>query len=313
MNYQTYRNNIISKNNIGIKSNNGSQNTQRFILSVGKATLLVLIIILLVYVIYYTYLYYSIPCEMKIPYFKYLTNFGQKAFCLTPDYVESESMTMTGDGKIYKNGILTNEKDESGKLIDNNDTSNSPNGDEVFQISNQTYSWDEAKCKCEAYGARLATKAELTEAYNKGAHWCNYGWISGGEAYYPVQQCELDRKVKNIRTYNDILKKHYEDPQKYTLQMVNEARNKMERENSTEFCGNSAGLHGGIFENKNLRFGATCFGKKPYGMSVREKDAKCEKSEDEKEEEKRAEAQKKCNGKASSDIISPFNPDQWYK
>ena len=178
------------------------------------------------------------------------------------------------------------------------------------------YTYDEAKCKCESYGGKLASKAELTQAYNNGAHWCNYGWIEGNEAYYPVQQCELDRKAKNIKDYNDMLKKHYEEPDKYTLKMVNEARQKMYRENSLDFCGSAAGLNGGKFEDKNIRFGATCVGKKPKGMSVREKDAKCsdpllsEKADKlNKDESNKA----KCGGVSKDDVIASFNYDTWYE
>ena len=263
--------NIQSRTNINsVKI--ASNHTEKLILSAGKALLLVLIIVIIVYFTYYIYKYYSIECDNKIPLYQYLTNFGNQSLCiLVPQEwdVSLNDTVMDGEGNIFKNGEKATVYHD-GVLVNNNN-----NKDEVFQISNQLYTFDEAKCKCESYGARLATKTELTQSYNNGAHWCNYGWVEGNEAYYPVQQCELDRKAKNIKDYNDMLKKHYEDPQKYTLQMVNNARQKMYRENSLDFCGSSAGLNGGKFESKNIRFGATCFGKKPKGMSVREKDAKC--------------------------------------
>ncbi len=304
--------NIQPKNSInGTKSI--SNETQKLILSAGKALLLVIIIIILVYFIYYTYKYYSIQCETKIPLYQYLTNFGNESFCISmwDTVVDSE-------GNIYKDGVLTNEKAQiyHDGVLQNNKKENKEQSlnDEVFQISNQTYTYDEAKCKCESYGGRLANKAELTQAYNNGAHWCNYGWIEGNEAYYPVQQCELDRKAKNIKDYNDMLKNHHDDPQKYTLKMVNEARQKMYRENSLDFCGSSAGLNGGKFEDSKIRFGATCFGKKPVGMSVREKDAKCadtllseESNQLSKEEANKA----KCGGVSKDDIIASFNYDHW--
>ncbi len=282
------------QNNTQIKS--VSYETQKLIFSFSKALLLVIILFIVVYFIYYTYKYYSIPCENKIPLYKYLTNFGNQAICYAPlfekDIVSEETH------------ILSN--------IDSNLNSNSLK-DEVFQISNQMYTYDEAKCKCESYGSRLASKSEITQAYNNGAHWCNYGWIEGNEAYYPVQQCELDKKAKNIKEYNDILKKHYEDPEKYTNKMVDEARQKMYRENSLDFCGHYAGLNGGKFEDKNIRFGATCFGKKPDGMSVREKDAKCTDNSNILEEERKEDIQKaKCGGVSKDDVIASFNYDTWH-
>ncbi len=303
--------NIQSKNSInGNKSI--SNDTQKLILSAGKALLLVIIIVIIVYFVYYTYKYYSMPCDNKIPLYKYLTNFGNESFCISiwDTVVDSE-------GNIYKDGLLTDEKAtiyHDGVL--QNDKETKKISDEVFQISNQLYTYDEAKCKCESYGSRLANKAELTQAYNNGAHWCNYGWIEGNEAYYPVQQCELDRKAKNIKDYNEMLKKHYEEPEKYTLKMVNEARQKMYRENSLDFCGSSAGLNGGKFEDKNIRFGATCFGKKPDGMSVREKDAKCADSvlsEDASKISKEEANKTKCGGVSKDDVISSFNYDTWHQ
>ena len=67
------------------------------------------------------------------------------------------------------------------------------NEKEVYNIQEQNLTYEQAQKKCEAYGAKLATKNQMTEAYNKGAHWCNYGWIEGNEAYYPVQSCFDDK------------------------------------------------------------------------------------------------------------------------
>lgn len=298
MNIQTKQNYMLKYNQKYNQNKIVLNETNKVFLSVGKAILYVIIILILFYFIYYIYKYYSIQCDTKIPLYQYLTNFGNESFCiLEPILMESEGNELN----------ITND-------IENN-SENKNISDEVFQISNQLYTYDEAKCKCESYGGRLATKAELTQAYNNGAHWCNYGWIEGNEAYYPVQQYELDRKAKNIKEYNDILKKHYEEPEKYTLKMVNEARQKMYRENSLDFCGSNAGLNGGNFENKNIRFGATCFGKKPTGMSVREKDVKCKDPLLLKEAEKISKEEKNkeiCGGISKDDVISSFNYDTWH-
>lgn len=292
--------NIQNKQNF-IK-NSGLKNTlneiQKFILSIGKSLLLAIILIIVVYLIYYTYKYYSIKCENKIPLYQYLTNIGNQSFCI----LATQNINIVMDENENEN-------------IDNNNNTNSTQ-DEVYQISNQMYTYDEAKCKCESYGGRLASKNELTQAYNNGAHWCNYGWIEKNEAYYPVQQCELDRKAINIKNYNDMLKKHYEDSDKYTLKMINEARQKMYRENSLDFCGKNAGLNGGKFKDKNIKFGATCFGKKPKGMSVREKDAKCTDPSLSEEANKLSidELNKeKCDAVSKDDVIASFNYDNWYQ
>ncbi len=243
-------------------------------------------------------------CPNKIGYFHYLFNFGETGMCEGPE-----------PGKVAEEESASSSASLATAVTSAATAATTGLSDEVFQISNQLYSYEQAKCKCEAYGGRLATKSELTAAYNRGAHWCNYGWIDGGEAYYPVQQCELDRKARLIREYNEMLRNHHQDPRKYTWRMVNEARNRMDREGALDYCGDSAGLHGGKFNNLRTRFGATCFGKKPAGMAVREKEAKCAMSEAEKkklEEAEREKAQRKvCSGKSADDKIAAFNPDKW--
>ena len=114
------------------------------------------------------------------------------------------------------------------------------NPEQVFHISNQDYSYNQAKCKCASYGARLATYAEMVEAYNGGANWCSYGWSEGQTAYYPTQKCKWE-KMKNKKE-----------------------------------CG-KPGINGGFFSNPNLKFGANCFGQKPEGKVVKLKKTKCSK------------------------------------
>lgn len=146
---------------------------------------------------------------------------------------------------------------------------------EVFHISDQIYTYEQAKCKCEAYGAKLATKDQMIEAYNKGADWCTYGWCEGGEAFYPTQKCTFD---------------------------------KMQRlpKNKRFTCG-LPGLNGGKF-NKNVRFGINCYGIKPKGHMLK-KDTKycdgpgkkfCDRGEN-----------NDASHKLGSDNISPFNTDYW--
>jgi len=59
---------------------------------------------------------------------------------------------------------------------------------EVFHINDQLYTYPEAKCKCRSYGAELATKQNMIDAFNRGADWCSYGWTEGQRAYYPTQK-----------------------------------------------------------------------------------------------------------------------------
>lgn len=147
--------------------------------------------------------------------------------------------------------------------------------DEVFHLSNQDYTFPQAKCKCSAYGGRLATKEEITDAYNKGASWCTYGWSEGQNAYYPTQKCDFDKLQRLSK--KDRFK-----------------------------CG-LPGINGGFFSNPSLKFGINCYGVKPKGMAVVEKDAVCNNN--------KAFCERDVNKKASeilnTDDVSPFNKSQW--
>lgn len=106
-------------------------------------------------------------------------------------------------------------------------------GSEVFHISDNQFTYDEASAVCAAYGAQLATLEQVMDAYNHGAEWCGYGWSAGGMALYPTQKAtwnELQREV---------------DPGKRTA------------------CGRP-GVNGGYMDPSN-KFGVNCFGFKPKG------------------------------------------------
>jgi energy-coupling factor transporter transmembrane protein EcfT len=101
---------------------------------------------------------------------------------------------------------------------------------EVFNISNNLYTYDDARAVCTAYGARLATYNEIEDAYNKGGEWCSYGWSEGQMAYFPTQKATWEELQKNPRAKNN--------------------------------CGRP-GVNGGYMENPYIKFGVNCYGKKP--------------------------------------------------
>ena len=103
-------------------------------------------------------------------------------------------------------------------------------GNEVFNISNNLYTYDDAKAICTSYGGRLATYNEMEGAYNKGAEWCSYGWSDKQMAFFPTQKSTWTKLQKT--------KKHQND------------------------CGRP-GINGGYMKNPNIRFGVNCYGKKP--------------------------------------------------
>ena len=103
---------------------------------------------------------------------------------------------------------------------------------EVFAITDQIYTFEEAKNKCRAYNnADLANYQQIVDFYNAGVYWGPYySWTKSGDAYYPVQPCEyvkLRRQGINV---------------------------------------GPPGVNGGNFP-PSVRFGAACYGIKPVGKS----------------------------------------------
>lgn len=102
---------------------------------------------------------------------------------------------------------------------------------QVFAVSSNKYTYYDAEPLCRALGAELATYDQVKEAWNRGADWCNYGWVKGQMAVYPT----------NKDTYDKLQKGPAEQ---------------------AGACG-KPGVNGGFFDNPELRFGVTCFGPKP--------------------------------------------------
>ena len=67
---------------------------------------------------------------------------------------------------------------------------------EVFNIPGNKYTYENAKALCKSYDARLATYKEISDAYDKGADWCNFGWSEDQMALYPTQES----KWKSLQT-----------------------------------------------------------------------------------------------------------------
>lgn len=107
-------------------------------------------------------------------------------------------------------------------------------GSEVFHISDQQFTYDEAPAVCAAYGAELATLEQIMDAYAKGSEWCGYGWSAGGMALYPTQRETWEQLQNEV------------DPGKRTR------------------CGRP-GVNGGYFD-PSLKFGVNCYGFKPPGQ-----------------------------------------------
>lgn len=101
---------------------------------------------------------------------------------------------------------------------------------EVFNVSNNLYTYEDARAVCKALDSRLATYDEIEAAYNKGGEWCSYGWSEGQMAYFPTQKATWTELQKNPQTKNN--------------------------------CGRP-GVNGGYMENPYIKFGVNCYGVKP--------------------------------------------------
>ena len=101
---------------------------------------------------------------------------------------------------------------------------------EVFNIPDNTYTYDDAKAVCAAYGAELANYDQIENAYKAGGEWCNYGWSDKQMALFPTQKETWDKLQKTKGHEND--------------------------------CGRP-GINGGFIDNKDIQFGVNCYGYKP--------------------------------------------------
>jgi hypothetical protein len=102
---------------------------------------------------------------------------------------------------------------------------------EVFNVSRNIYTYNDAAAVCEALGAELANYEQVQESHAKGADWCNYGWTKGQLAVYPTQKSTWEKLQKGPAEYRNA-------------------------------CGRP-GVNGGYFDNPELRFGVNCYGIKP--------------------------------------------------
>jgi len=148
---------------------------------------------------------------------------------------------------------------------------------EVFHIPDNSYGYDEASDVCKLFDARLASYDEIEDAYKKGANWCSYGWSSDQLALFPIQK-SMYNELKKIPGH--------------------------ERD-----CGRT-GVNGGYMEDKKMKFGVNCYGKKPYAgeddLEYMKRFSYSDAYPDEelKALEKRKEQVKKL-------LVAPFNKEKW--
>ena len=150
---------------------------------------------------------------------------------------------------------------------------------QVFHVPNNVYTFENAKAVCKAYGADLANYQQIETAYKDGGEWCGFGWSKDQLALYPTQ----------AQTWKGLQKipGHKHD------------------------CGRP-GINGGYIANKNVRFGANCYGYKPkmthLERKMLEEDSPFPVTRRELRFQKRVD---KYKNKLSDILVSPFNYERW--
>lgn len=153
-------------------------------------------------------------------------------------------------------------------------------GKEVFNVSANDYTYYDAEPLCRALGAELATYDQVKQAWERGADWCNYGWIKGQVAVYPTQDS----------TYQKL---------------------QAGPEDQRDACG-VTGVNGGYFDNPEMRFGVNCYGNKPSqsahdAESLMDNGAIPRTTDALKTDEKAKDFAKQ----AGTTAIGPFNSGKW--
>jgi hypothetical protein len=154
--------------------------------------------------------------------------------------------------------------------------------EQVFNVANNIYTYDDAKAVCKAFDARLSTYDEIEAAYDHGAEWCNYGWSEGQMAYFPTQKDTWTKLQGSDLNKNS--------------------------------CGRP-GINGGHFTDPNLKFGVNCFGIKPKPSEVEKnimsttKDTPLPQSKEEVALNEKVKYYQE-NGNSML-LVNSFNKDKW--
>lgn len=192
------------------------------------------------------------------------------------------------DYSKYLENVMDSEVDASGNLVDASGNPIDLSGNEpepkpeVFNVSNNLYTYDDAQAICKSMDSRLATYDEIETAYNNGAEWCTYGWSDGQLALFPTQK-ETWNKLQS----GDCKKKNS--------------------------CGRP-GVNGGYFQNPNIKFGVNCFGIKPKAkdidnvyMEVKQDDTYPRTAEDQKMIDKI----EYYKNNSENILVNSFNREKW--
>jgi ABC-type multidrug transport system fused ATPase/permease subunit len=147
-------------------------------------------------------------------------------FELSNKEININDMNSTVDTDEQKKEKEEENQKQKDKLKKDSDVS----GDaEVFNISNNIYTYEDAQSVCKLYNGRLATYQEVEKSYENGGEFCNYGWSDSQMILFPTQQKTWDA---------------------------------LQKTKSHNMCGRP-GINGGYMSDKNAKFGVNCYAVKP--------------------------------------------------
>jgi hypothetical protein len=198
-------NNTRSNNSTNVKVNYNAGRTNNMnrngfeIENIVQYILMVLLAILIIYVFAYSVKYMLSNEHPKKPYFTYL-------FGMDFSNVYSEDKPEMNKLEEIKQKIQANISFDDEGSIKATPSDSSPldlfdrkilnNKKEVFIISDNIFTYDDAQCLCKSIGAELASKSQLIDAYNIGMSSDVYAWTENNEAYYIVQPCDAKKNGK---------------------------------------------------------------------------------------------------------------------
>jgi hypothetical protein len=182
------------------------------------------------------------------------------------------------DINVNKLGQLGGELLEEGEMLLGDIGRIGDIGGEVFNISDNIYTYEDAKGVCGAFGGRLANYFDIENAYKSGGEWCNYGWSDDQMVFYPTQRATYERMKKEGRK-ND--------------------------------CGRP-GVNGGFIGNPNAKFGVNCVGKKHQITPEEQELMRDMRTAPQTQKEVRENKMKSYWSKKINTMnVSPFNSSRW--
>jgi hypothetical protein len=160
-----------------------------------------------------------------------------------------------------------------------------PDKPEVFNVSENIYSYAEADAVCKAFGSSVASYEQLVESAKKGANWCNYGWSADQRVLYPVQKAVWNKMQDNYGGNKGACGQVW--PGEF---------------NKVNFA-----VQGGYQPNPNMQFGVNCYGIK-QGPLAHESSKQSIMSD---KDIAIANAVAKLQSNRQNITVLPFNQDSW--